>query len=388
MIDVGQEQKLAKRMRIVYLVHTLGLAGLENIVVSLTNCLEPSLFECTIVSLQEPLQNKVHTERVKVVSLDKKGGNDPRLIYRLYRFLCQERPHIVQTHNWGTLVEGALAAKLAGVPIVIHAERGTIEGRRRNLFVQRCLLRTVHRVLSVSETHRRRLADATGFPYERIKPIPNGVDVSLFYPRPAEKQRLRKDLGLEPTPIYVGTVANLRPVKNHALLLRVGSRICQAYEDVRFVFAGDGPLKAQLVALAEELGISTKVRFLGTRADIPEVLNALDVFVLPSLSEGMPNAVLEAMACGLPVVATRVGGIPELIEDGNTGILVPSEDEGQLEVILKNLLRDDTKRRALGEKGRQRVLECFRLDRMVNEYQDLYHSLAVGKDLWDRHSVL
>jgi sugar transferase (PEP-CTERM/EpsH1 system associated) len=369
-------------MRIVYMVHTLGMSGLENVVISLTNGLAPSLFECTIVSLQEPLQNKAHTERVKVVSLDKKGGNDPRLIYRLYRFLRQERPHIVQTHNWGTLLEGTLAAKLADVPIVIHAERGTIERRRRNLFIQRCLLRTVHRVLSVSETHRRRLADSTGFPYEKIKPIPNGVDVSLFSPRPAEKQRLRLDLGLESTPIYIGTVANLRPVKNHAFLLRVGSRICRTHEDVRFVFAGDGPLKSQLVTLAEDLGIRAKVRFLGTQADIPKVLNALDIFVLPSLSEGMPNAVLEAMACSLPVVATRVGGIPELIEDGNTGILVSSNDERQLETILEDLLRYDTKRRALGEKGRQRVLECFRLDKMVNEYQDLYHSLAVEKGLW------
>ena len=383
MTGVGQRQKLTTRIRIVYVVHTLRLAGLENVVVSLANCMEPSLFECTIVSLasQDPLQNKVHTERVKVVSFEKKEGNNPRLIYQLCRFLCQERPHIVQTHNWGTLLEGVLAAKLAGVPIVIHAERGTIDRRRRNLFIQRCLLRTVHQVLSVSEAHRRRLADSTGFPYERIKPIPNGVDVSLFYPRSTEKQRIRRNIGLEPTPIYIGTVANLRPVKNQALLLRVGSRICRTHENVRFVFAGDGPLKEQLVALAAELGISAKVRFLGARADIPEVLNALDIFVLPSLSEGMPNAVLEAMASGLPVVATRVGGVPELIEDGNTGVLIPSEDEKQLETVLENLLRYYTKRLALGEKGRQHVLEYFRLDRMVNEYQDLYHSLVVGRNL-------
>lgn len=379
MTGVEKKQKSAPQIRVVYLVHTLGLAGLENVVVSLINGLEPSLFACTIVSLQEPLQNKVDTERVQVVSLDKKGGNDPRLIYRLYRFLRQERPHIVQTHNWGTLLEGALAAKLAGVPIVIHAERGTIEGRRRNLFVQRRLLKVVDQVLSASEALRQRLAASTGFPYEKIKPIPNGVDVSLFSPRPTEKQRIRKNLGLELTAIYIGTVANLRPVKNHALLLRVGSRLCQSHEQVRFVFAGDGPLKEQLVALAEELGISTKVRFLGARSDIPEVLNALDIFVLPSLSEGMPNAVLEAMACGLPIVATRVGGIPELIDDGNTGFLVPSEDERQLEAILGHLLHDDAKRRALGEKGRQRVLECFRLERMVNEYQELYSSLVIGR---------
>jgi len=377
---VEKQQQRAQRIRIVYLVHTLGMAGLENVVVGLINGLEPSLFECTIVSLQEPLQHKVNTERAKVVSLDKKGGNDPRLIYRLYRFLRQERPHIVQTHNWGTLLEGALAAKLAGVPVVIHAERGTMDGRRRNLFVQRRLLKVVDQVLSASEALRQRLAASTGFPYQKIKPIPNGVDVNLFSPRPTEKQRIRRHLGLELTPIYIGTVANLRPVKNHALLLRVGSRLCQSQEQVRFVFAGDGPLKAQLVALAEKLGISAKVQFLGARADIPEVLNALDVFVLPSLSEGMPNAVLEAMACGIPVVATCVGGVPELIEDGNTGLLFPSEDEGRLEAILGNLLRCDTQRRALGEKGRQRVLECFRLERMVNEYQDLYSLLVMRKN--------
>jgi sugar transferase (PEP-CTERM/EpsH1 system associated) len=378
---VEQKQKFTQRIRIVYLVHTLRFAGLENVVVNLANNLDPSLFECTIVSLapHDPLHNKVHAEQVHIVSFNKRDGNDPRLIYRLYRFLRNEKPHIVQTHNWGTLLEGALAAKLAGVPIVIHAERGTIDGRRLHLFVHRWLLKIVHQVLSVSEAHRQRLADSTGFPYQKIKPIPNGVDISLFSPRPTEKQRIRKNLGLELTPIYIGTVANLRPVKNHALLLRVGSRLCRSHDHVRFVFAGDGPLKEQLVALAEELGISARVRFLGARSDIPDVLNALDIFVLPSLSEGMPNAVLEAMACGLPIVATRVGGIPELIEDGNTGLLVPSEGERQLETILGNLLCCDAKRRALGEKGRQRVLQCFRLERMVNEYQELYYSLVIKK---------
>jgi len=373
----------SERIRIAYLVRQLGVGGLENVVVELANALEPSRFACSIVSFAAPgpLQNKVHTAQVQVVALNQSGGNNPVLVYRLYRFLRQQRPHIVQTHNWATLLEGFLGAKLAGVPLIVHAEHGTIESRARNLFLQRHLWKKVHRVLCVSQAHRRRLADTVRFPYQRLQPILNGVDTSLFAPRPGDRKSLRTQLGLKPECLYIGTVGNLRPVKNHALLLRVSQQVCRRYQNVRFVLIGHGPLREQLAAYAQELGIQHQVQFLGTRADIPELLNALDIFVLPSLSEGLPMSVLEAMACGLPVVATQVGGLPEVIEDGKTGLLVPSQDEQQLTLALEVLIQHEKQRKVLGEQGRKRVVEHFSVQKMTNEYQELYESLVSGSGL-------
>jgi glycosyltransferase involved in cell wall biosynthesis len=150
-------------------------------------------------------------------------------------------------------------------------------------------------------------------------------------------------------------------------------------DDVRLIIAGTGPLKEPLNELAGQLGIQHKIRLLGARTDIPEVLNALDLFVLPSLSEGMPNAVLEAMACGLPVVATEVGGVSEVVEHGVTGLLVPSEDEEALASRLEELVCSETKRQMLGKNARERALACFSLDKMVRAYEQLYVSLVKGR---------
>lgn len=381
MHHTSRRTDLPEQLHIAYLMTDVGPGGLQNMVFNLAHRLDPSRFTCTIVSLSQlfPLTRHVETDRVKIMIFDKKPGNDPRLMYRLYRYLQHERPHIVQTHNWGTLFEGFLAAKLAGVPVLIHAERGTIQGRKRNLFFQRALWGAVNQVLSVSEIHRQLLSATVGFPSERIKPISNGVDTDIFQPRSDEKTAIRTKLGFEPERFYIGTVGNLRPVKNHALLLRACKQLCMEQDDVRLIIAGTGPLKEPLNELAGQLGIQHKIRLLGARTDIPEVLNALDLFVLPSLSEGMPNAVLEAMACGLPVVATEVGGVSEVVEHGVTGLLVPSEDEEALASRLEELVCSETKRQMLGKNARERALACFSLDKMVRAYEQLYVSLVKGR---------
>jgi sugar transferase (PEP-CTERM/EpsH1 system associated) len=378
---VGEETQGENRIRIVFLVHQLGLGGLENVVVDLANRLATLQFECTIInfSQSDPLQNRVQQERTRTIALDKKAGNDPALVYRLYRFFRRERPHIVQTHNWGALVEGVVAAKLARVPILIHAEHGTVEGRRYNVFLQRILWRAVQGVLCVSEEHRQRLSKTVGFSYENITPILNGVNTDFFRPCPANEETIRIDRGLEPDALYIGTVGNLRPVKNHRLMLQASRDICTKYERVRIVFIGEGSLKEDLIHLAKALGIYNQVKFLGARSDVRDLLNTLDIFVLPSLSEGLPISVLEAMACGLPVVATSVGGLPELIEDGKTGMLVPSQDESRLKSALEHLIRCEATRRTMGQAARKKVVERFSLDAMVNEYRNLYQTLIKQK---------
>jgi glycosyltransferase involved in cell wall biosynthesis len=219
------------------------------------------------------------------------------------------------------------------------------------------------------------LAETVGFPSDRLIPILNGVDVDTFVPRPADKEAIRAEMGLELDPIYIGTVGNLRPVKNQLLLLQAAQQVCARHNHVRVVIIGEGPLRAQLAQTIEDLGIQKQVQLLGARSEIPELLNTLDMFVLPSLSEGLPMSILEAMACGLPVVATRVGGIPEVVLDGQTGILVSSQDVPQLARALETLVQQKNLRENLGSQGRQRVVEHFSRRRMVQEYQTLYESL-------------
>ncbi|NOY84208.1 MAG: glycosyltransferase [Nitrospirae bacterium] len=366
-----------KKIRIAFLVHTYGFGGLENMVTNLVNHLDPSRFESTIISFAplKPLNGRVDPKRVQVISLNKKGGNNPILIYKICLLLKKIGADIVQTHNWGTAFEGILGAKLARVPAIIHAERGTIEDKRHNIILQRFLWSFPNQILSVSQAHRQKMTDLVGFPHEQIRAIVNGVDTDLFFPNPEIKKEIRKKLGLKKDSFCIGTVGSLRPVKNQLLLINACKTILHNFENVEVMIVGEGPLKAQLKQEVKTLGFSEKIHFAGGQTNIPEILNALDVFVLPSLSEGMPNAVLEAMACGIPVIATSVGGVPEVIEDGKNGMLISSGDEEALILSLGEVIQDQEKRLSFGIEAQRRAKTYFSLKNMVSEYQMFYESL-------------
>ncbi len=371
------KKKPDEKIHIAFLVHTYGFGGLENMVTNLVNHLDPNRFKSTIISFAplKPLNNRVDLNCVRVLSLNKKGGNNPVLIFKIWRMLKKIGVDIVQTHNWGTALEGILGAKLAGISGIVHAERGTIEDKERNKGLQRFLWGFADQVLSVSEAHRKKVASIIGFPHEQIKGIVNGVDTERFFPNPGIKGEIRKKLGLKKSSLCIGTVGSLRPVKNQSLLIKACSAILPHFDQVEVLLVGEGPLESQLKQEVQILGLSENIHFAGGQSNIPEILNALDIFVLPSLSEGMPNVVLEAMACGIPTIATAVGGAPEVIEGGKNGILIASEDERQLTRILKELILNHEKRQTLGIEGRRRVLTNFSLNNMVSEYQMLYESL-------------
>ena len=366
-----------EKIHIAFLVHTYGFGGLENMVTNLVNHIDPNRFESTIISFAplHPLNNRVDLNRIQVISLNKNGGNNPVLIYKIFLILRKIGADIVQTHNWGTALEGILGAKLARVQGIVHAERGTIEDKERNILLQRFLWGFADQVLSVSEAHRKKVTNIIRFPHEQIKAIVNGVDTERFFPNPEIKEETRKKLGLTKGAFCIGTVGSLRPVKNQSLLFNACKVILHHFDQVEVLIVGEGPLESKLKQEVQTLGLSGKIHFAGVQPNIPEILNALDVFVLPSRSEGMPNAVLEAMACGIPVIATAVGGTPEVVEDGKSGILIASEDEPHLVQVLKELIQNHEKRLAIGIEGRRRILSHFSLKKMVSEYQALYESL-------------
>jgi glycosyltransferase involved in cell wall biosynthesis len=276
-------------------------------------------------------------------------------------------------------MEGILAARYARVPVVIHGEHGDVVCRSKaDVYWQRLLWNRTDQVLSVSETLKRELCRTIGFAPHRIKVVPNGVDAQRF--RPLEDSTVRRaEFAGTPDELVIGTVGHLAAVKDYPTLLRAVGVLHGRGIPCRTIIAGEGEERATLQQLATDLSIRDRVILTGKRDDVPELLNTFDVFALPSLHEGMPNAVMEAMACGIPVVATRVGGVPELITDGLTGFLTTPRDAGALADVLTSLARDRHLRRRVGAAGRERILGQFTLDRMVGTYSANYIDVVTQK---------
>jgi sugar transferase (PEP-CTERM/EpsH1 system associated) len=372
-------------VRVMHLVYSLGMGGMELGIVKIVNGADRTRVESSVCSCHAMTLARARVaDHVKLFAMDRPDGNDLSLIRQLVRLFRAERPDIVHTHAWGTLCEGVMAARWAGVPFVVHGEHGTMEARPRNLWVQRRVWRRVDRVLAVSSRLAERMAAAVRFPIDRITVIRNGVDLARFaHPNRAAA---RARLGITAEATIVGTVGRLVPVKHQHNLLAAMARVKAQGIRAQTVLAGDGPLRDDLERTARALDLEADVRFLGETGDVASVLAAFDVFALPSRSEGMSNTILEAMACGLPVVATRVGGNDELVADGVTGKLVPAESAEALADALGGLISDPAGRHALGAAGRARVEREFSLEAMIRGYERLYEDVVRGGAHADPHA--
>jgi sugar transferase (PEP-CTERM/EpsH1 system associated) len=364
----------APAIRVMHLVHTYGVGGMEVGITKVVNALDRTRVRSSICSCcpGDSLKNRLDPE-VPLFELNRKPGNDPKVVMELYRLLKRERPHVLHTHRWATLCEGLIAARLAGVPFVVHGEHGTLETRRHNAFVQRTVWKRVDQVLSVSSRLAERMAREISYPLDRIKVIRNGVDTNRFRPRNAGEAR--QELGLSPDALVIGAVGRLVPVKDYPTFLRALALLRDRGVAFQSIIAGTGGLRDELSALAISLGLSN-VRFLGNRDDVERVLAAFDVFVLSSSSEGLSNTIQEAMAAGLPVVATRVGGADELVDEPHTGLLVPPGNPGALADAIGSLVDDPVRRGSMGAAARRRAESVFALDVMIREYERLYLSLG------------
>lgn len=357
-------------VRVMHLVHSFGYGGMEVGVAKLCNALDPSRFQSTICSCRpsDSLKQRLRPE-VRLFELNRRPGHDPLIVLQLYRLLRQERPHALHTHGWATLCEGLTAARLARVPVVIHGEHGTLETRRRNAIVQRWAWNRVDRLLAVSSRLSERMESMIGFPASRIQVIRNGVDTLRF--TPDHRHQARRRLALPADRIVLGTAGRLVAVKDQATLLRAFAVLRAKGYEFTALIAGTGPLKDDLIALTNTLGLSD-VHFLGNRPDVEQVLAAMDVFVLTSTSEGLSNTIQEAMATGLPVVATHVGGADELVVHDQTGFLVPPNQHELLADKLALLFNDPIARTRMGRAGRDRATREFSLERMVADYSRAY----------------
>jgi sugar transferase (PEP-CTERM/EpsH1 system associated) len=376
-----------KKIRIFHVLHSLRTGGLENGVINLINELNSNRFDHVICCIDSsgPMAERL-ARPVQICTLQKGDKRAYLLPFKIAKIIRKMNPDIVHTRNWGA-IDGIVAARLAGVRSVIHGEHGReatdpTGGNSRRRRIRKALRPLVKHFVAVSEELKTWLIEDVGISKEKITRIMNGVNTERFVPV-QDKMLAKVRLGLDSGSLIIGTVGRLDPVKDYETLLRAcarviaqcGTRIGEV-SSIKVLIIGSGPLEDKLRCSAKELGIEETVLFLGERNNVPEILQAMDVFVLPSVTEGISNTILEAMACGLPVVATKVGGNSELINDNITGFLFPVGNDEKLGQILVDYISNPEMMRAHGEKGRTRCEAHFSLSRMVEAYAQLYCSLA------------
>lgn len=367
-------------IHIMHVLNSFHIGGLENGVVNLINRMDSNRYRHSICCIRESGKSADRLSRndtpIHVMSVPE--GKSLMLPVRLARLLRKCHVHVVHTRNWGAM-DGILAAGLARIPAVVHSEHGRDisdpdGSNRKRILVRKGLSILVDHHVAVSEDLRRWLVSVVGLRAERVQAIPNGVDVEEF--SPAGKISAREEFGLGMARTVYGSVGRLDPVKDYPTVIRAFTRIAESRDDLALVIIGDGPCKTDLMELVRQLGVDGKVRFLGERTDIASLLRAVDVFVLGSLAEGLSNTALEAMATGLPLVVTDVGGNSELVVQGETGWLVEKGNPEDMATAMDRYLADPSMILAHGKASRNRAVNHYSLGTMVATYEAMYGSLA------------
>ena len=375
---------MARRpLRIMHIIPSLDSSGgMENILVKGLLHSDAQKYRHTVCCVIEEggLANRLRKAGIDVFVSSKRNRWDLSYPFRLASMLRKYQVDVVHTYS-GVYRDGCLAARLARVPVNVHSDHGRFyPNQRRARWTHRFMTGFRDEVVCVSEDLRAFLIQDVGIPAEKVSVIYNGVEANAHRAL-SSPDVLKRNLGLAEDCLTVGIVGRLVPVKNHRVLLEAIPSVLAAVPKVRLLVVGDGPLRQDLEALAEDLKISDRVLFLGHRSDVPELLCIMDVVALSSLHEGNSIALLEAMEAGRPVVATAVGGNPELVVDGVTGLLVPPGEPEPLARAIVELLKDGPRRRAMGIAGRARVEKHFSIDAMVRSYESLYESLLRRKGL-------
>ena len=362
------------RIRIAHVLFRFAIGGLENGVVNLINQLPEADYHHSIICLTDydpAFYARIETGNTDIHCLHKREGKDLGLWWRLYRLLRELSPDILHTRNFNAL-EYQIPGLLAGARYRIHGEHGwdvqDMHGSNERYRLSRRLISPiVHRFIALSREIETYLKDRVGIPSEKISQIYNGVMADRFHPR----EQTKAD-----GTITIGTVGRMKTVKNQTLLARAFIDLLEKrpelHSRVSLTMLGDGPLREKCLQLCRDAGIEDSVLLPWERSDIPEQMRKLDIFVLPSLAEGVSNTILEAMATALPVISTRVGGNPELVEEGVSGLLFDSDDRDSLVTALEYYLDHPDIAQRHGARGRELVEAHYSMQTMVDAYDHLY----------------
>jgi glycosyltransferase involved in cell wall biosynthesis len=306
---------------------------------------------------------------------------DIRAFLALWVLLRREKPTIAHTHTYKAGILGCWAAKMAGVPIIIHTPHGHIFFghfsplvTRFFMIIERLTAAMVARMVALTKGERRDYVASSVVNPDKMVTIHSGVNIDRFMKVRGSGREKKRSLGLNTNGFVVGTIGWLLPIKGPMYLLKAMAEVWQSHPDIQLVYVGKGDLEKEVKGEAYRTGVSDKVKFLGWRDDIPEIMQILDIFVLPSLNEGMGRVLVEAMASGKPIVASNVGGIPDLVKHGHNGFLVAPGDVNGLSLAIKHLIEDEQLRLKMGAKGRA-MSRDYGVEEMIKKIDDLYTSL-------------
>lgn len=375
---------------VVHLIYRLDFGGLETLLVDCINHMPPERYRHAVVCLTgyTAFADKITRPGVELYALDKQPGLGLGIHAKLFKLLRRLRPAVLHTYNFAC-AEYAVPAWAAGVPVRIHAEHGRDASdpqglNRKHNFLRRALVPWIDRYVPVSHDLARWLTGVVGIPATKSELIMNGVDTVRFAPQlPAADMPWGVADTDAAAPFVIGTVGRLQDVKDQATLIEAFALLCASQPgyraQLRLAIVGDGPLRERLAQKAQDAGVADLVWFPGARNDIPELMRSFDVFALSSIAEGTPVTLLEAMACGVPVVATAVGGIPEVVQEGVNGALVPAGNPQALADALGRYVQDRARVAAHGLAARANIERHYSVAAMVGAYTALYDRLCNTK---------
>lgn len=363
------------RIHVMQVTFGMGIGGMERVIMDLCRYVDSTRFRFSVccLSVRGALAEQIEAEGVPVIFCENQTRTGKYLRgFELARIFREHRPDILHTHNTTAFIDGLIGARLAGgVPVKIHTDHCKnypIEWRWT--LAENVASRLVDRVVAVSHHTRQELMHYEGIADDKVTVIHNGINPRLT--RNASAAELRRELGLDPNHIVLGTVGRLEPQKGLDLFLNAVPRVARESPAARVLIVGGGSLEQELKAQASALGIADRVIFSGWRTDAIDLMQLLDCFVTTSNFEGLPMVLLEAMAFAKPIVATAVGGVPELVEHGFNGLLINDRDPDHVADALLTVARDDVYRTRLGQNSRARYTERFTAQTMAAAYQQIY----------------
>jgi len=375
---------ISKPLRILHIVKHLTAGGTESQLLELLRRYDSKWFSPLVCSIKGKGQigSEIEHAGIELICLNRpEGGFDWVAIMELYKLIKERDITIVRTHSFKPNLYGAIAARMADVPCVVASVHNVYEkardrkiGRR---MINRCLFHSVDQIVAVSCAVQNDIVKYDGVQSSKVKVIYNGLNFDRF--KPLDGGRMRAELGLPEEIPVIGTVGKFHRQKGQKYLLEAVSLLKIKFPALRLIWAGDGKLRNELESYTAALGIEENVLFLGVRKDIPELLSAMDVFVFPSLWEGLPNALLEAMAAGKPVIASDIPPIREIIQSKDEGLLVPPQDSTALSEAIRHLLvEDQALREAMGKAARERA-KVFSINSTVETYSRLFEEILMRK---------
>jgi glycosyltransferase involved in cell wall biosynthesis len=366
------------RTGVLHVVLSLGAGGTERLVIEICQRLQ-SRFQLAVCALDEAgtWAPELELRGIEVVALGRRPGFRPDLARRIAKVASESGAGILHCHHYSPMVYGSIAAWTHSGLKTVYTEHGRLSADPPSLkrrMASKLVGRLPDEMYAVSHALRRSMIDE-GCPASRLQVIHNGIDLNLPVP-PMSRREARAALGLPETAVVLGSVARLDPVKDLETAIGAFARARASFPALALVIVGDGTERAHLESVASRLNVSEAVTFAGQRDDARRLLAGVDIYVNSSISEGISLTILEAMAAGLPVVATRVGGTPEVVSDSLTGLLVPARQSQAMADALLSLAAQPERRLAMGHEARQTVERHFTIDRMVDEYARSYTRLA------------